>query len=65
MAGWMRLCLFSFAPTSWRKKSGLQSEISQVQIWTELIFDIKVLSWWWRNENEEKKKISMTIAFSS
>lgn len=45
MADWMRFCLFSFAATSWRKKSGLQSEIFQVQIWTELIFDTKVLNW--------------------
>lgn len=62
MADQMRL--FIFAATSWRKKSGLQLEVFQVQICAELIFDVKVLSWWHRNENEGKKKNSMTIAFS-
>lgn len=51
-----RMRLFIFAATSWRKKSGLQLEIFKVQICTELIFDVKVLSWWHRNENEGKKK---------
>lgn len=65
MADGMTFCLFSFAATSRREKFGLQSEMFQVQIGTGLIFDIKVLSCWCRNENEEKKKKLAWILLSA
>lgn len=56
IADWMRSSLLSFATSSWRKKPGLQSEIFQVHLSTELIFDLKVSSWWENGEMKTRKE---------